>query len=147
MDGITTTLSFFYLLLLLVMTGFGLNLFYLTGVSLHCSFRNRRASAGSKEHPPENLLKPPRFPRNWPRVLIQLPVYNEPRVIERLLDAVSAIRYPSPLLEIQILDDSTDGTTELIRSHLERRGESGRFELLRRGNRDSSTETTPSSPG
>lgn len=47
-------------------------------------------------------------------VTIQLPVFNERYVVERLLDAVIAIDYPKELFEIQILDDSTDETTELI---------------------------------
>jgi cellulose synthase/poly-beta-1,6-N-acetylglucosamine synthase-like glycosyltransferase len=49
-----------------------------------------------------------------PFVTIQLPVYNEMFVVERLLDAVAAIDYPADKLEIQILDDSTDETSELI---------------------------------
>ncbi len=51
---------------------------------------------------------------NTPFVTIQLPVYNEMFVVERLLDAVTAIDYPADKLEIQILDDSTDETSELI---------------------------------
>ena len=47
-------------------------------------------------------------------VTIQLPVFNEFYVVERLIDAVCAIEYPQNLLEIQILDDSTDETKELI---------------------------------
>lgn len=45
-----------------------------------------------------------------PRVTIQLPLFNERYVVERLLDAVSHIRYPRELLQIQVLDDSTDET-------------------------------------
>ncbi len=48
-----------------------------------------------------------------PKVTIQLPVYNEKYVVERLIDAVCAIRYPNHLLEIQLLDDSTDDSFEL----------------------------------
>jgi cellulose synthase/poly-beta-1,6-N-acetylglucosamine synthase-like glycosyltransferase len=48
-----------------------------------------------------------------PRVTIQLPIYNELYVIERLLDAVAAIDYPRDRLEIQVLDDSTDDTREV----------------------------------
>ncbi len=48
-------------------------------------------------------------------VTIQLPVYNEMYVVERLLHAVAQMEYPSDLLEIQVLDDSTDQTSELIR--------------------------------
>lgn len=48
-----------------------------------------------------------------PKVTVQLPIYNEMYVVERLVDAACLIRYPKDLLEIQILDDSTDGTTEI----------------------------------
>jgi cellulose synthase/poly-beta-1,6-N-acetylglucosamine synthase-like glycosyltransferase len=49
-----------------------------------------------------------------PFVTIQLPVYNELYVVERLIDAVAAIDYPGDKLEIQILDDSTDETSAII---------------------------------
>ena len=49
-----------------------------------------------------------------PFVTIQLPVYNELHVVERLLDAVASIDYPKDKLEIQVLDDSTDETSEII---------------------------------
>lgn len=45
-----------------------------------------------------------------PRVTIQLPLYNEEFVVERLLEEVSKIDYPRDLLDIQVLDDSTDNT-------------------------------------
>jgi len=45
-----------------------------------------------------------------PVVTIQLPLYNEMYVAERLIEAVCAIEYPRALLEIQVLDDSTDET-------------------------------------
>ena len=47
---------------------------------------------------------------NFPSVTVQLPVYNEKYVIERLLDAVNKLDYPKDRLEIQVLDDSTDET-------------------------------------
>ena len=49
-----------------------------------------------------------------PLVTIQLPVYNELHVVERLLDAVAAIDYPIGKMEIQVLDDSTDETSRII---------------------------------
>jgi cellulose synthase/poly-beta-1,6-N-acetylglucosamine synthase-like glycosyltransferase len=49
----------------------------------------------------------------WPRVAVQLPVYNERHVVERLIDAVAGLDYPADRLEIQVLDDSTDDTTHL----------------------------------
>lgn len=48
-----------------------------------------------------------------PRVTVQLPIYNELYVVERLVEAACQIRYPRELLEIQVLDDSTDGTVEI----------------------------------
>ncbi|MEJ7822879.1 MAG: glycosyltransferase, partial [Chitinophagaceae bacterium] len=49
-----------------------------------------------------------------PFVTIQLPVFNELHVVERLLDAVAAIDYPKDKIEIQVLDDSTDETSDII---------------------------------
>ena len=49
-----------------------------------------------------------------PVVTVQLPIYNERYVAERLLRAVAALDYPRELLEVQVLDDSTDDTRELI---------------------------------
>jgi cellulose synthase/poly-beta-1,6-N-acetylglucosamine synthase-like glycosyltransferase len=48
-----------------------------------------------------------------PRVTIQLPFYNEMYVVDRLVDAVCEIDYPKGLLEIQVLDDSTDETRQI----------------------------------
>ena len=48
-----------------------------------------------------------------PRVTIQLPIFNEMYVADRLIDAVCEMDYPRELLEIQVLDDSTDETTEI----------------------------------
>src|ERR1700722_9386560 len=45
-----------------------------------------------------------------PRVTIQLPLFNERYVVERLIEETSKIDYPRHLLEIQVLDDSTDDT-------------------------------------
>ncbi len=49
-----------------------------------------------------------------PVVTVQLPIFNERYVAERLLRAVNALDYPRELLEVQVLDDSTDDTRELI---------------------------------
>jgi len=48
-----------------------------------------------------------------PRVTMQLPIFNEVYVVERLLKSVSELDYPRELLHIQVLDDSTDDTKEL----------------------------------
>ena len=49
-------------------------------------------------------------PTSWPRVTVQLPVYNERCIVERLIDAAAALDYPADRLEIQVLDDSDDET-------------------------------------
>ena len=49
-----------------------------------------------------------------PTVTVQLPVYNELYVVERLIRKVAALNYPRENLEIQVLDDSTDETTDII---------------------------------
>src|ERR1043166_2600581 len=48
-----------------------------------------------------------------PKVTMQLPIFNEVYVVERLLKAVSELDYPRDRLQIQVLDDSTDDTREL----------------------------------
>jgi cellulose synthase/poly-beta-1,6-N-acetylglucosamine synthase-like glycosyltransferase len=56
----------------------------------------------------------PPAPVDPPVVTVQLPVYDEASVVERLLDAAAAIDWPRDRLEIQVLDDSTDETTALV---------------------------------
>ncbi len=56
---------------------------------------------------------PPALPEELPRVLVQIPVYNEPLVVERALVAAGALDWPRELLTIQLLDDSTDITTDI----------------------------------
>jgi cellulose synthase/poly-beta-1,6-N-acetylglucosamine synthase-like glycosyltransferase len=55
-------------------------------------------------------------PVAWPQVTVQLPVYNESAVLERLLRAVLSLDYPRDRLQIQLLDDSTDVTAPLAES-------------------------------
>ena len=72
-----------------------------------------------------------------PRVTVQLPIYNEVYVVERLVEAVAALDYPRGLLEIQILDDSTDETRTVAAAVAERYRTLG-FDVrhLPRDNRD-----------
>lgn len=58
-------------------------------------------------------------PDEIPYITIQLPVYNEMYVMERLLDNIAKIDYPKDKLEIQVLDDSTDETVETTRQQIE----------------------------
>jgi cellulose synthase/poly-beta-1,6-N-acetylglucosamine synthase-like glycosyltransferase len=68
----------------------------------------------------KNVPPPPPPVTEWPRVTIQLPIFNERYVIERLVEAVSRFDYPAELLDVQVLDDSTDETQEIARNCVER---------------------------
>ena len=52
---------------------------------------------------------------NKPRVTVQLPMFNEQFVAQRVIEAACQIQYPRDRLEIQVLDDSTDETVEIAR--------------------------------
>lgn len=67
----------------------------------------------------------PEIPEEWPIVTIQLPVYNEVYVVERLIKCISRLDYPQEKLQIQILDDSTDETTALIKEIILRKKAKG----------------------
>jgi cellulose synthase/poly-beta-1,6-N-acetylglucosamine synthase-like glycosyltransferase len=56
---------------------------------------------------------PPPPVDEWPVVTVQLPIYNEMYVVDRLIDAVCELDYPKEKLEIQVLDDSTDETRDI----------------------------------
>jgi len=70
---------------------------------------NYLASKKVKDHSPKFDLS---NPNEIPYITIQLPVYNEMYVMERLLDNIAEIDYPKDKLEIQVLDDSNDETAE-----------------------------------
>jgi len=55
----------------------------------------------------------------YPAVTVQVPLYNEEAVAERVIDAVMALDYPHDLLEVQILDDSTDSTSARVAQAVE----------------------------
>lgn len=61
----------------------------------------------------KNYTPPPL--NTWPHVTIQLPLYNELYVVERLIDDICKIDYPTDKIEIQVLDDSTDESTEIAK--------------------------------
>ncbi len=84
-----------YFTILIILSIYGLHRYHLT--YLYMKNRHKSPKAGQC------------FER-LPRVTIQLPIYNERYVVERLLEAVTRIDYARELLEIQVLDDSTDET-------------------------------------
>lgn len=73
----------------------------------------------------------------WPKVTIQLPIYNERFVVERLIDNIVNLKYPADLLEIQILDDSTDDTQDVCKNKAETYRQQGiDIKYIHRTNRD-----------
>ena len=92
-----------YFLVMLVLAFYGIHRYQLVWLY----FRNRNNEAHSL-HPVA------RFPDdNLPSVTIQLPIFNEQFVVDRLIDACCRIEYPRDRFEIQVLDDSTDETQEV----------------------------------
>ena len=63
---------------------------------------------------------PPEHFSELPRVTVQLPIFNEQFVIDRLIEAICAMEYPREKLEIQVLDDSTDETTQVASAIVDR---------------------------
>jgi len=95
-----TILGAVYLVALAGLFLYGVNAYVMLG--LH--WRHRRLGAAPAPPPPAE----------WPVVTVQLPVYNERYVARRLVDAIAALDYPRDRLEIQVLDDSTDDTREIV---------------------------------
>jgi cellulose synthase/poly-beta-1,6-N-acetylglucosamine synthase-like glycosyltransferase len=94
-----------YFLTLVILSVFGMHRYIM--LYLYFKHRDRRAT-------------PLPLPAELPRVTVQLPLYNEMYVVERLLESVTQIRYPKDRLEIQVLDDSTDETVSIARAAVER---------------------------
>jgi cellulose synthase/poly-beta-1,6-N-acetylglucosamine synthase-like glycosyltransferase len=84
-----------YFTILTILSIYGIHRYYLT--YLYLKSKQKAPKPGSQFEP-------------LPRVTIQLPIFNERYVVERLLEAVTRIDYPRARLEIQVLDDSTDET-------------------------------------
>ena len=95
-----------YAVAIVVLTAYGGNLLWLSLV--HATTETLRDGPVPD---PDALPTPD---DSWPVVTVQLPLYNEAEVARRLIDACVALDYPQDRLEIQVLDDSTDATTERV---------------------------------
>jgi cellulose synthase/poly-beta-1,6-N-acetylglucosamine synthase-like glycosyltransferase len=102
--------TFCYLAVLIGLSAYGVHRYFI----IYLFLKNRKRKA-----------EPVRQFAQLPRVTMQLPIFNEIYVVERLLRSVSELDYPRELLQIQVLDDSTDDTREITGSCTE--------ELRRRG--------------
>ena len=110
-----------YFAVLLVLAMYGLHRSHLVLTVL----RNRKQLKALKEGVPALDSAGLGDRVDLPHVTIQLPLYNEATVADRLLDHVSAIDWPRSHLEIQVLDDSTDETRALVKARVERLREQG----------------------
>jgi len=111
-----------YFLILCVLAAYGIHRYWL--VYCYTKYRN-------------NVPAKPPEPASWPKVTIQLPIYNERYVVERLVDAIARLEYPPELLEVQVLDDSTDETQQVARGCVERYRALGlQVHYLHRANRE-----------
>jgi cellulose synthase/poly-beta-1,6-N-acetylglucosamine synthase-like glycosyltransferase len=72
------------------------------------------------KHRKNHSTDPPKHFEELPRVTVQLPIFNEQFVIDRLIEAVCNLEYPKDKLDIQVLDDSTDETQEVAAGIVER---------------------------
>ncbi|MFQ6013989.1 MAG: glycosyltransferase [Anaerolineae bacterium] len=97
-----------YAVSVLLLAIYGLNSLFLT--LLFWLWRRRKES-----NPPPLMAD-----GHWPTVTVQLPIFNELHVVERLIAAVAEMDYPRDKLQIQVLDDSTDRTQVIVREAVER---------------------------
>jgi len=99
-----------YVAVLLVLSVYGSHRYYMAYLYYRHKFRLPTPRARFEE---------------LPRVTVQLPVFNEMYVVNRLIGAVCALDYPRDRLEVQVLDDSTDETCEIAQACVERWREQG----------------------
>ncbi len=111
-----------YFVVMIILAMYGIHRYVL----VYNFFKNRK-----------RIAPPPPEISEWPRVTVQLPIYNERYVIERLVDTVAQFDYPRELLDIQVLDDSTDETQEVARNCVERYQQLGLpISYIHRNNRE-----------
>src|ERR1700704_1500934 len=110
-----------YFFVLVILAIYGWHRYYL--VYLYMRNKDRQPKPGP-------MLNP------LPVVTIQLPLYNEMYVADRLIEAVCAIEYPRDRLEIQVLDDSTDVTRSIAELSVQRLAAQGiDIKYIHRGDR------------
>src|SRR6201986_4773472 len=104
-NAFDTTLLIPYFVVMIILAFYGMHRYQL--VYLYYKHRDRAVT-----DPPSRFAE-------LPRITVQLPIFNEQYVIDRLIDACCRLDYPSDRLEIQVLDDSTDETREVARGLVE----------------------------
>ena len=106
LNGFDVTLLIPYFIVLFVLASYGIHRYVL----VYLYYKHRK----------NKVEEPPILFAELPRVTVQLPIFNEQFVIDRLVDAVCRMEYPREKLDIQVLDDSTDETVEIASAVVER---------------------------
>jgi cellulose synthase/poly-beta-1,6-N-acetylglucosamine synthase-like glycosyltransferase len=109
-NAFDTALLIPYFIVMVILAFYGIHRYQLVWLY----FKNKKNAAKWSE-PPMRFAE-----GQLPFVTIQLPIFNEQFVIDRLIDAVCRLEYPRDRFEIQLLDDSTDETTGVAREIVER---------------------------
>ena len=124
MELLTTILQVLYVASTVGLAIVGFNSLLLSLLYL----RKRKAEPPTPPTPDEADLPP---------VLVQLPIFNERHVVERLIETVARLDYPRDRLTVQVLDDSTDDTVAIAAAAVEAARSAGlQIEHVRRGTRE-----------
>jgi cellulose synthase/poly-beta-1,6-N-acetylglucosamine synthase-like glycosyltransferase len=114
-----------YFVVLVILAGYGAHRYWM--VYLYYKHKDRKTTEPPALYSDNDL----------PRLTVQLPIFNEQYVVDRLLDSVCRLNYPKDKLDIQLLDDSTDETIEVARLLVERYAALGHpVSYLHRNNRE-----------
>src|SRR5690349_14799826 len=101
-NGFDLALLIPYFVVLILLASYGIHRYVL----VYMYYRNRKKRA----------TEPTQHFAELPRVTVQLPIFNEQYVVDRLVENVCRLEYPREKLDIQVLDDSTDETVEVARA-------------------------------
>lgn len=105
-NGFDLALLIPYFIVLIILATYGAHRYWL----VYLYYKNKK----------NKTTEPSAYFDELPRVTVQLPIFNEQYVVDRLLDAVCKLDYPREKLDIQLLDDSTDETIAVARELVER---------------------------
>ena len=105
-NGFDLALLIPYFIVLVILAAYGAHRYWL----VYLYYKNKK----------NKTTEPAAYFSELPRVTVQLPIFNEQYVVDRLLDAICKLEYPREKLDIQLLDDSTDETVEVARALVER---------------------------
>jgi cellulose synthase/poly-beta-1,6-N-acetylglucosamine synthase-like glycosyltransferase len=124
-NGFDLALLIPYFIVLTILAAYGAHRYWM--VYLYYKHQKNKTTEPASHFPPDNM----------PRITVQLPIFNEQYVVDRLLDAVCRLSYPQDKLDIQMLDDSTDETVEVARILVDRYAALGHHvTYLHRDNRE-----------